>query len=167
MRRWLTAWLAVAWLAGASGSAQVEIDKTLQHVYGTAIMASDVRQVRLLRLLPQATESDDAVLTALENRLLILHEVSRQPLAPPTSGAIAARRQTWTASWPPGTDLPALMTRAGMTDQVLDGWFRDDLRIAPFLDQRFGLQQDDARAQRVAVWLADLRRRANLTGRRP
>lgn len=166
MRAWLATVLAVACFAGGSGSAQVEIDKTLQHVYGTAIMASDVRQARLLRLLPKAADSDEAVLTALENRLLILRELSRQPSVPAAT-AIAARRQTWTASWPPGTDLPALMTRAAMTDQALDGWFRDDLKIASYLDQRFGQQADDARAQKIAAWVADLRRRANITGRRP
>jgi hypothetical protein len=57
------------------------------------------------------------------------------------------------------------MTRAGMTDQGLDGWFRDDLRIAAYVDLRFGLQPDDARAKRVDEWITDLRRRANLTGR--
>jgi hypothetical protein len=143
----------------------IEIDRTLQHVYGTAIMTSDIRQVRLLRLLPEGDGSDAAILRAIENRLLIIRELTRQPPVQPTAAAIAVRRQTWTAMWPPGTDLPALMIRAGMTDQGLDGWCRDDLRITAYLDLRFGAQADDARAKHVADWLADLRRSANLSGK--
>jgi hypothetical protein len=59
------------------------------------------------------------------------------------------------------------MAKAGMNDQAIDGWFRDDLRINAYLDVRFGLQPDDGRAKRVADWLAELRRRANLSDRRP
>lgn len=154
--------LAVALLAVAPMRAQVEVDRTLQHVYGTTIMQSDVRQARLLKLVPEAGAGDDAVLRALENRLLILHEVSRAPAADPGREAIAARRRAWTASWPPGTDLAAAMARVGATDQALDGWFRDDLLIAAYIDQRFGAQADAARATRILDWIAELRRRANL-----
>jgi hypothetical protein len=52
------------------------------------------------------------------------------------------------------------MTRAGMTDQALDGWFRDELRINAYINQRFGQVPD--RATRISSWLSDLRRRANL-----
>jgi hypothetical protein len=151
--------------AAVPAGQSIEIDRTLQHVYGTAIMSSDIRQVRLLRLLPEADDTDDRILFALENRLLIVRELTRQPSAQPSAAAIAARRQAWAASWPPGTDLPALMMRAGMTDQALDGWFRDDLRIAAYLDLRFGTEPNEARAKQVDGWLADLRRRANLPAR--
>ncbi len=168
MRNLTVGAMLVGWmLAGASGAAQVEIDRTLQRVYGTAIMFSDVREAILLKLLPEAGAGESAVLTALENRLLMLREVSRAASAEPDQGAIAARRRTWTASWPPGTDLPALMARAGTTDQALDGWFRDDLRMTTYVDQRFGVQADAARAGRIAEWVTELRRRANLTGKRP
>jgi len=146
----------------------VEIDRTLEHVYNTAIMSSDVRQAKQLRLVPEAAAGDDRILTALENRLLFLREVGRQaaqPGAQPTAAAIAARRQAWTGSWPSGTDVPALLKTAGMTDQALDGWFRDDLRIAGYIDLRFGATADQARATRLADWIADLRRRANLSDR--
>jgi len=144
----------------------VEIDRTVEHVYGTAIMASDMRQAKQLRLLPDAGESDNRVLTALENRLLLLREVGRQatPISP-APAAIAARRQAWAGSWPAGTDVAAVLRTAGMTDQALDGWFRDDLRIAAYIDLRFGASADEARATRVAEWIAELRRRANLSDR--
>jgi len=43
------------------------------------------------------------------------------------------------------------MARVGTSDQGLDGWFRDDLLIAAYLDQRFGAQADAARATRIAA----------------
>jgi len=139
----------------------VEIDRTLQRVYGTAIMASDVRQVRLLRLIGAAAGSDESALTAIENRLLMLRDAVQSGVGEPEATQIAARRKTWTDAWPAGTDLPALMQQCGMTDRGLDGWFRDDLRIEAHLDQRFGAQ-GARREERTAAWIRDLRQRANL-----
>ncbi|HEX5069084.1 MAG TPA: hypothetical protein VFV78_02625 [Vicinamibacterales bacterium] len=167
MALWLFVPLLATGLLAAPPRQAVEIDRTLQHVYNTAIMASDVRQCRQLRLLPEAGAGDERILTALENRLLLLREVSRQAptTAQPSAAAIAARRQAWTGAWPPGTDVPGLLKANGMTEQALDGWFRDDLRIAAYVDLRFGATADDARSARVADWIAELRRRANLSDR--
>jgi len=167
MPRWLCVPLLFAHLVTVPAPPQaIEIDRTLQHVYGVAIMASDIRQVKLLRLLPDIEMSDDRILAALENRLLLLREVSRQSTTQPPPAAIAQRRQTWAGAWPAGTDLPGLMAKAGMNDQAVDGWFRDDLRIAAYLDLRFGVTADQARATRLAEWITELRRRANLSDRR-
>jgi hypothetical protein len=144
---------------GAGAQKPIEIDRTLQRVHGTPIMASDVRQARLLRLV-EAAATDDEILRALENRLLVLHETARNERIEPKAEAIQARRKDWVAAWPAGTDLPALLARAGATDQWLDGWFRDELRIAAYLDQRFGRTPE--RTMRIEAWLNDLRRRANL-----
>jgi hypothetical protein len=168
MRLWLLVPVLAARALAAPLPQAVEIDRTLQHVYNTAIMSSDVRQAKQLRLVPESDASNDRVLTALENRLLFLREVGRQAATPatqPSTAAIAARRQAWTASWPAGTDVAALLKSAGMTDQMLDGWFRDDLRIAAYIDLRFGATADDARATRLAEWIVELRRRANLSDR--
>ena len=167
MRRLMTYLMAGALLlipAGA-GAQQIEIDRTLQRVGNTPIMLSDVREARLLKLVPEAGGNDDAILTALENRLLMLAEATRIPGTEPARDLIAARRQAWRATWPAGTDLPALMVSAGTTDQDLDGWFRDDLRIATYLDQRFGQVVDATRTKRISDWLVELRRRANLIRR--
>jgi hypothetical protein len=147
--------------AAVSARQAVEIDRTLQRVHGTAIMSSDVRQARLLRLLTPQPPSDEGILTALENRLLMLNETSRAAIADPAPAQIAARRQEWQARLPPGTDLRALLERAGMTDRGLDGWFRDDLRIEGHLEQRFP-PQDARRDERIAEWIRGLRVRANL-----
>jgi hypothetical protein len=139
----------------------VEIDKTVSRVYETAIMSSDVRQIRLLRLPDAAANSDREALLLLENRLLMLREAARGEVAEPTPDQIAARRKAWESSLAPGTDLPALLRRAGMSDRALDGWFRDDLLIQAHIQQRFG-DAEPRRAERVAAWITTLRLRANL-----
>lgn len=153
--------LALIFSSALAAQNAVEIDKTVRRVYETAIMASDVRQVRLLRLPGAVANSDDEALLILENRLLMLREAARGEVSGPTSDQIAARRKAWESSLSPGTDLQALLRRAGMGDRALDGWFRDDLRIETHILQRFG-DVDPRRDERVAAWIQTLRQRANL-----
>ena len=145
-------------------SSQVELDRTLQRVYGTAITASDVRRAKALKLAGGA-QSDQDVLTSIENRLLILREMSRAPIADPEPARVASRRQEWSAGWPPGTNVDALLSANGMSDQGMDGWCRDDVKIAMYLEQRFGAASDPQRETRIASWIKDLRQRANLPAR--
>ena len=158
-RALVATFVALFGLAAVPMAAQVEIDKTLSRIYGAALMSSDVRQAKLLRLVPSAT-TDDAVLAALENRLLILHETAKNARLEPAKEAIEAAKDSWRRGLPQGSDVTALMTRAGMTEQTLDGWFRDDLRVAAYLNQRFGTVPD--REARISSWVSDLRRRAGL-----
>ena len=158
----LASGLVIGARVSASASQQVELDRTLQRVHGSVIMTSDVRQAKQLRLVPEADAGDAAIQTALENRLLMLHEISRAAPKDPAPDAIAARRATWNSSWPAGTDTAALLARAGMNDQAMNGWCRDELRIAEYLEQRFGQRAAGERDKLMADWLADLRRRANL-----
>jgi hypothetical protein len=67
----------------AAAQGPVEIDRSLSRVNNVAIMTSDVRQARILRVLTPAPTSDDAILTALENRLLMLSEATRSAVAEP------------------------------------------------------------------------------------
>jgi len=166
MRAWVIGAAAAGIVVGYAGgklvvqAQTIEIDKTLGRVYGTPIRSADVREARILKLVPDAA-SDEAVQRALENRLLILHEM-RVEAGDPGRDAIAARRQSWGQSWPAGTDLPALMARCGTTDQALDAWFRSDLQIQAFVSQRFGQAGEPGRDAKVNEWIAELRRRANL-----
>ena len=163
MRGVLMASIVAATASVAAAQTPVEIDRTLQKVNGTAIMTSDVRQARILRLLTPPPASDDAILTALENRLLMLSEAARSGIGEPVSAQIAARRQAWAALWPSPAELTAQIQRSGMTDRALDGWFRDDLRIDLYIEQRF--PPDPKRDERLATWIKDLRQRANLTNK--
>ena len=140
----------------------VELDRTVERVYGSVIMASDVRQVRLLKL--AGADTDAAAQTAIENRLLILREASQSNFPEPAADRIAAKRQAWQQTWPASTDVSALLARAGMSQQALDGWFRDELRIDGYVEQRFP-QGDPKRADRINTWISDLRRRANLSAK--
>jgi hypothetical protein len=167
--RAIAAWLVLGSFAAAPSAAQqqVEIDRTLQRISGVVLMAADVRQARLLKLVPAGDRGDESIQTALENRLLVLRELSRVPLAPASDEAVAARRKTWEASFPAGTDLPALMTRAGMSDKALEAWLRDEIRIEEYIDQRFGQLREEQRATRTNEWIRALRHRAGLAGAMP
>jgi hypothetical protein len=146
----------------AKPSQQVELDRTVERVYGSVIMASDVRQVRLLKLAD--ADTDTGAQTAIENRLLILREATQTNFPEPPADRIAARREAWQRTWPAATDFAALLARAGMSSQALDGWFRDELRIEGYVEQRFP-QSDPRRTDRINTWINDLRRRANLSAK--
>ena len=163
MRAALLATVITAHAAIAAAQGAVEIDRTLQKVHGTAIMTSDVRQCRLLKLLTPLPDNDTAILTALENRLLILNEATRATAVEPPADQIAVRRREWSSTWPSAVAVANQMRSAGMNDRALDGWFRDELRIASYLDQRF--PADAKRDERIASWIKDLRTRANLPSR--
>lgn len=150
----------VAGIVTASAQSPVEIDRTLQRVYGTVIMASDVRQARLLKLLTPAPPNDAAIQTEIENRLVILNEATRAASPEPPADQIAARRRAWAATWSSPAELASQMQRAGMSDRALDGWFRDTLKIEAYLEQRF--PAEPKREERIAAWIKDLRARANL-----
>jgi hypothetical protein len=144
---------------------QVELDRTLERVYGSVVMASDVRQVRLLKLVDAGADTDAAAQAAIENRLLIMRELSRGTVPEPAAERIAEKREAWRKTWPASTAFPALLARAGMSAQALDGWFRDELKIETYVADRYPLTADPRRAERIAAWVNDLRRRANLSAK--
>jgi hypothetical protein len=139
----------------------VVIDRIVSTVNGNIIRLSDIRQARMLKLVNTPDGSDAAIQRALEDRYLELAEVVRFPPPEPLAADVAARRRQWEASV--GTsDIPALLTRAGMSSATLDGWLRDDIRIERYLDRRFASTPD--RKEAINAWLAGLRRRAGLKG---
>ena len=126
-------------------------------------MTSDVREARILKLVPEASAGDEAVQRALENRLLILHEMTRAQPADPGRDAIAARRQVWTAALAGGHGP------AGIDDQMRDdqsGARRLVPRRPP--DRRvrrrskFGQPGDPGRDAKIQRWIADLQRNARI-----
>jgi len=165
MRVILAAAASLVLVIPALHAQQVEVDRTLERVYGSVIMTSDVRQVRMLKLAEAGADSDAAAQATIENRLLILRELSRGNVAEPTADRIAERRDAWKRTWPASTDTTALLAKAGMSSQALDGWFRDELRIEAYVNERFPVSTDPRRGERIASWISDLRRRANLSGK--
>lgn len=161
--RWLVmavCFVSAALAPTATVQAQVEVDRIVSRVDGRVITSSDIRQARALRLVDDSS-SDDAVQRALENRSLILNELSRAaPLAPTTDDDVNARRGEWLASL--GGDPGPLLQQTGMSQADLDAWIRDDVRIRAYLRRQFGMLNDGERSRAAADWVARLRQRAGL-----
>jgi hypothetical protein len=142
--------------------AQAELDHIVGRVNDRIITQSDVRQARMLRLVDDPS-SDDATRVCLENRLLILGEIARSaPVAVPTSEDVAARREAWEHALGGRDRARQLSSEMGMSDGLLQAWFRDDGRVDAYLDRQFGSLPGAERSRATADWLARLRQRAGL-----
>ena len=118
--------------------AQAELDRIVSRVNSRIITQSDVRQARMLQLV-EDTSSDEATRRALENRILILGDLSRAPSLQPTTGEyLTARHKQWEARVGGRSRGSALLGEAGMTEKGLDAWLSDDLRIHAYLQRQFG-----------------------------
>lgn len=146
-------------------SAQVMVDRTLAIVGGRTITLSDARGALALGLVegrqPSADVVEAAVLQRLVDRELMLREAERyrppEPAADRIESGVAAAR----ARAGGGEAAAAVLREHGFSEERLLAWVRDDLRIAAYLQQRFAA--DERRADLIADWLADLRRRAAVT----
>jgi hypothetical protein len=164
-RRWRACVFVGALVCFSSGSAavdraQAELDRIVARVNNRIITSSDVRQARLLQLVDD-TSSEDSTRRALENRLLILGDLTRLSGLPPTTDEdLAARRRQWEARV--GGQGAELLQKAGMTEKGLSAWLADDLRIQAYLQRQFGALPEAERARAADVWVARLRQRAGL-----
>jgi hypothetical protein len=134
-------------------SAGTTIDRMLATVNGDVVTLSDVRAARQLQLIAGAdVMTDDQVVDALIERRLTIAEVGRYTSAEPSAADVAARRNAWEAALPPGTTPAAALAAVGMRDTALTAWFRDDLRLAAYLDQRFTAAAQPTRQQAQAYF---------------
>ncbi len=152
--------MAAALAVGASAAAQTRLDGILFKFSGGIVTLSDVRQVRLLGLLQPANDSDEAYVNAIVNRRLMLTELRRNPPPEPTPEAVDAQVGQWQARVAGRGKVADLLGRAGMTEAELHGWFRDDLRIQAYLDERFG--SSAGRTGQITSWIGVLRQRAGI-----
>jgi hypothetical protein len=136
------------------------IDRTLAIVSGRTITLSDARTVLALGLV-EGAEVDTALVQRLVDRELMLREAERyQPPEPPldrVEAAVTAVEERLGGE----PALGRVLVAGGFTRERLRAWVRDDLRIAAYLQQRFAA--DDRRADLIADWVSDLRRRAQIT----
>ena len=142
------------------GLAQPEmIDRTLAIVGGQAITLSDVRAALALGLIdtPAAPDVVPAATKALIERTLILREVERYAPPEPPDAAIDERVRAIAARFPGEEAFRAALAAAAFSENLVRAWARDDLRMSAYLDQRF--TDPDKRADLIADWIADLRRR--------
>ncbi len=136
------------------------VDRTLAIVGGRTITLSDARTAIRLGLV-EGAEVDVAVVERLVARELMLREADRYTPPPPAADAVAARMEEVRARAGSEAGLASILDAGGFTEARLTGWLRDDLRIAAYLQQRFA--QNDRRADLIADWVADLRRRTDVT----
>ena len=141
----------------ANLSAQdVVIDRMVAVVNGDIVTLSDVRAARRLMLVPLAASGDDrgddGVVGLLIERRLMLAEVARYAPVEPTTEQIAAKRATWTGALPAGTDVASTLASVGMSEAMLVAWFRNDLRLAGYLDQRFTAAAQPTREQALTYF---------------
>lgn len=135
----------------------VVLDKILAIVNGEVVTMSDVRAASELKLVTGAeastddripsASSDERILDALIERRLTIAEVGRYTSAEPPAADVEARRKTWEASLPRGTDTATVLRAVGMRDAALAAWFKDDLRLAAYLEQRFTAAAQPTRQQ--------------------
>lgn len=135
--------------------AQQVLDRVLLRFGSEIVTTLDVRQARMLKLVAVPNDTDQAYVTALANRRLMLAELRRSPPPEPAADALDARYRDWARRL--GDDPAGKLSRAGMTDAELRGWLRDDLRLDAYVAERFGSRPADQ-----ANWLGVLRQRAGL-----
>jgi hypothetical protein len=118
-------------------TAQQLLDRVLARVDSAAITQTDVQAAVGLGIIPGGSPDPIAAGTQqMIDRQLELAEVQRFP--PPEPSADAVARETARLKMSAGPRLPALMESTGLTDQRIADIARDNLRIAGYLDQRFG-----------------------------
>lgn len=153
--------LALAMLSGlwpqgvSSQPAAVTLDRIVARVGNDIVQSLDVRQARILALFGPEVATDDSVLDHLIVRRLQLAAAALYTVPDPTPADVAARRQRWAASLTPTGQPPGgLQTRlkdAGMTDDDLTAWFRDDARLEAVENLRFN--SPPATADEVAAYV--------------
>ena len=137
---------AVALAATPAGAARDVIDRILAVVDGAPITQSDVNAAVRLGLLPipAGTDPVTAVLDGLIERRLIVAEVDRyappDPAEPEIARAFDAVRARVGAA-----EFTEVLRQTGGSPEQVQRFVRDDLRIAAYLQQRFGTIQPSER----------------------
>jgi hypothetical protein len=160
------------------------IDRVLAILPGQIITLSDVEAAIDLGLVEPAAGADRIAsgLAALVDRLLMLNEVRRVVPPEPTVAAVDARVARMRQRFGSPAELSRVLAARGVDETILRIYAADDLRLEAYLDERFsGASQptdeeirqagEAARPRLVAerrqtlvrVWVADLRRRADVT----
>jgi hypothetical protein len=142
--RGLAAAVALAAVALGAGRASAEvIDRVLAIVGGQVVTLSDASIALAVGTVDARGAADpiEAAMNALIERRLVLVEVDRYALPEPGEAAVNAKlaelRQAMAARVPAQETL----ARLGLDEDRLREIARNDLRIAAYLDQRFGVVQ--------------------------
>ena len=139
-REWLCNWLVLASvvLCVSHPTAQRLLDRVLARVDGYPITLTDVQAASGLGViqLPPGADAMAAGTQQMIDRQLELTEVQRFP--PPEPDPASVAREAARLKMNAGARLPALMQSTGLSEQRVTDIARDNVRIAAYLDQRFG-----------------------------
>jgi len=152
-------------LCGAPASAEL-IDRIMAVVSRQAITLSDVNAALLFQLVEPPPGTPDPlafVLDRLIDRTLMLAEVDRFQPPEPAPIEISLRLQEMEQRAGSAAAVARSLAVTGMTLDQLRAHIRDDLRITTYLNQRFGTSAGPERVEAIAAWVAELRRRAEIT----
>jgi hypothetical protein len=174
MKHLLAAVMTAALLLGGPPLSAEVIDRVLAVVSGQTITSSDVQAA--------AAFGTAANLQELIDRILILNEVRRVAPPEPASADVQARLARMRARFPSTAAFVRTLAASGIEESALAGFAADDLRLAAYLDERFSAasqptdeevrQAGEASRERLATerrqtlvnaWIAELRRRADIT----
>lgn len=160
------------------------IDRVLAILPGQIITLSDVEAALDLGLVEPPAGGDRVAggLAALVDRILMLNEVRRVVPPEPTPAAIDARVATIRSRFSSPAELSRILDARGVDETVLRIYAADELRLASYLDERFSAASQptdeeirqageaartklvaERRQTLVSAWIADLRRRADVT----
>lgn len=158
--------LAIVVLVATTARAEL-IDRIMAVVGGQPVTLSDVNAALQFRLVepPAGTRDPRAyALDRLIERVLILNEVDRFQPPEPDPIEITIRVDELERGAGSAAAFERALNVTGMTREQLRRHIRDDLRTATYFNQRFGANTPPAeRTAAIAAWLAELRRRAEIT----
>ncbi len=127
------------WAVPASG--REILDRVLAIVGGHIVTLSDARAAVALGLAGPSRSADpiaDAVAVLIDRRL-ILTEVDRYQVPDPDAAAVERRLAELAARLPADVPLDLVLSALALDREGLRRLARDDLRMAAYLAQRFGL----------------------------
>ncbi|MEO6236844.1 MAG: hypothetical protein ABIQ52_07560 [Vicinamibacterales bacterium] len=155
------------WLCAGAGAARAEIiDRILAVVGGQPVTLSDVTAARQFKLIEAPAGTADPLAYTLErliDRTLMLDEVDRFQPPEPDPIEITIRVDALERAAGSAAAFDKALAVTGTTREQLRRHLRDDLRMATYLNQRFGATDPAARTTAIAAWIADLRRRADVS----
>ena len=143
-------------LGASAGYAQV-VDRILAVVGGTPITLSDVTAALVFGLVPverSAPDAERSALNALVDRQLQLAEVDRYLPPEPPAAEIEARVAQIRTRFATDQAFDGALKETGMTPATLRAQVRDSLRIATYLQQRFGAGFDPNDEEVLAYYRA-------------
>jgi hypothetical protein len=158
--------VVLALVACASAAHAEVLDRLMAVVGGRTITLSDVNGALLFHQVePPAATPDKAGYTVerLIDRVLMLAEVERFQPPEPDPIEITVRVDAQERGAGSAAAFDKLLAVTGMTRDQLRRNIRDDLRIATYLNQRFGATDTPERQASVKTWVSDLRKRADVT----